>query len=117
MKSWPRFVNKDCCLFIFLRNSGFHSLITESSYTYRFSQFCSPTCIKADYLKVHAVSACSLQAASIVCSSCMKVLRFGNFHDVVVLQEGEIQSVPQLSDTFIFKIHMGVTVYLLNSLL
>ena len=47
-------------------------------------------------------------------------LRFGTFHEENILmfcREGEDPMVPKLPSMFVFKIHIGVTVYLINSLL
>ena len=50
----------------------------------------------------------------------MKVLRFGTFDDAKMLlfcRRGEIQLVPACPTRLFSKNHIGVTVYLLNSLI
>ena len=70
-------------------------------------------------LHVHTVIACSLKSISILYSSLIKVLRSGTFevNKLLFCKRGEIQSVPDCTTHLFLKIHIDVTVYLLNSLI
>ena len=72
-------------------------ILADQLYPFTFAHLLIP--LLFDNLHVHKVLSCSLQAALIICSSRMKVLRFGEIPYIVILKEGKIQ----LPDTFVFK--------------